>query len=468
MQAERSENEKNELGTERVGRLMVRFAVPSVISIVVNSLYNMVDQVFIGQGVGYLGNAGTNIVMPMATMLMALTMMIGAGAATYVSLNLGCGEPKRAAHGAANAMTCSILVGVAAAVLFEIFMVPLCRFFGATESVLPYAVAYGRIIVLGFPFSAIDCAFGDLIRADCRPRESMAGLLIGCITNMILDPVFIFVFHWGVEGAAWATIIGQFLNAVYYIWRSRRFSTIQPEKGDFRPKWSVIRRVMSLGVSNFITQMSTVVVMTVLNNLLTIYGAASEFGADIPLAVLGIVVKINQLASGIVLGIATGCQPILSYNYGSGQFPRVKRTYKTALAVSFLIMLTARILFWLFPRQIIGLFGQESELYVEFAVKCFNIFLLAIPLASVSAVTSILFQSIGKAAVSAFLSLTRQILYFVPAMLILSYLIGLDGVLWGAAVSDTLAFITALILLAVFWKRIFPAQPSQSGPSAGV
>lgn len=197
MQAETEEKKQNELGTERVSKLMLRFAIPSVISIVVNSLYNMVDQVFIGQGVGYLGNAGTNIVMPMATILMALTMMVGAGASTYVSLNLGRGEPERAARGAGNAMTLSVVIGVGMMLLCELFMEPLCRFFGATDSVLPYAVAYGRIVVLGFPFSAIDCAFGDLIRADCRPKETMAGLLIGCFTNMILDPLYIFAFHWG-------------------------------------------------------------------------------------------------------------------------------------------------------------------------------------------------------------------------------------------------------------------------------
>lgn len=446
---------ENVLGTERIGKLMLRFAIPSVISIVVNSIYNMVDQIFIGQGVGYLGNAGTNIIMPMATILMALTMMVGAGAATYISLNLGRGNPEQAAQGACSAMTTSVLIGVAATILFELFMEPLCRFFGARDDVLRYAMAYGRIIVLGFPFSAIDCAFGDMIRADCRPKETMAGLLIGCITNMILDPVFIFVYHWGVEGAAWATIIGQALNAAFYIWRSFHFTTIRLEKRYFKPQWKTIRKVCSLGISNLITQMSSVVVMTVLNNLIVVYGAASEYGTDIPLAVLGIVVKINNLAAGVVLGIATGSQPILSYNYGSGQHPRVKRTFWSALTVSFLIMLATRILFWLFPEQIIGLFGQESELYVSFAVKCFNIFLLAIPLASVCAVISVLFQSIGKAGLSAFLSLTRQILYFVPAMLLLTPVLGLDGALWGAAVSDTLAFVTAVILIAVMWKKIF-------------
>lgn len=461
MQAETEEKKQNELGTERVSKLMLRFAIPSVISIVVNSLYNMVDQVFIGQGVGYLGNAGTNIVMPMATILMALTMMVGAGASTYVSLNLGRGEPEQAARGAGNAMTLSVVIGVGMMLLCELFMEPLCRFFGATDSVLPYAVAYGRIVVLGFPFSAIDCAFGDLIRADCRPKETMAGLLIGCFTNMILDPLYIFAFHWGVEGAAWATITGQFLNAVFYLWRARHFTTIRLDKSCFVVRWSIARKVMLMGISNLITQISSVVVMTVLNNLLTIYGPASEYGADIPLAVLGIVVKISQLASGIALGIATGCQPILSYNYGSGQYARVKRTYKTMLLLATCIMVLARIVLWVYPEQIIGLFGQESELYVAFAIKCFNIFLLAIPVVGVSACTSILFQSVGMATISAFLSLTRQVLFFVPAMVILSRLLGVDGVLWGAAISDSLAFVTALLLLAVFWRRIF-----QSGKSA--
>ena len=218
------------LGTERVSKLMLRFAIPSVISMVVNSIYNLVDQIFIGQGVGYLGNAGTNVVMPMSTFLMALTMMIGAGTATYISLNLGRGDPDRASRGTCNAITVTVVIGIVTAVLFECFLEPLCRLFGATDGVLPYAMAYGRIIVLGFPFSAVDCAFGDMIRADCRPKESMAGLLIGCITNIILDPVFIFVFHWGVEGAAWATVIGQALNAVYYIWCGFHFTTIRLEK----------------------------------------------------------------------------------------------------------------------------------------------------------------------------------------------------------------------------------------------
>lgn len=447
--------DQNPLGTEKIGKLMVSFAIPSVISLVVNSIYNMVDQVFIGQGVGYLGNAGTNIIMPMATILMALTIMAGAGAATYISLHLGKNEPEKAAQGACNAMVMIVLIGVVSAVVFELFMEPLCRLFGSTDSVLPYAVAYGRIIVLGFPFSAIACAFGDIIRADCRPKESMAGLLIGCAVNMILDPLFIFAFEWGVEGAAWATIIGQFLSASFFIWRCFHFTTIKLKKSYFRLHWKTVKTVFTLGVSNFITQVSSVVVMTVVNNLVKEYGAMSEYGTDIPLAVLGIITKINGLAAAIVLGVATGSQTILGYNYGSGQYDRVKSTFKRTLAIATVILVIARIIFWIFPEQIINLFGKESDLYVSFAIKCFNIFLLAIPLVGVCVTISVLFQSIGKASLAAFLSLTRQILYFVPIMLISARFIGIEGILWGAAASDTLAFITAVIALAVCWKKIF-------------
>lgn len=449
------------LGTERIGTLMVRFAVPSIISIVVNSIYNMVDQVFIGQGVGYLGNAGTNIIMPMATILMALTMMVSAGAATYMNLNLGKREPEAAARGVGNAITVIVLMGIVVGVLFECFMEPLCRLFRATDSVLPYAMDYGRIIVLGFPLSAIACSFGDIIRADCRPKESMVGLLIGCVVNLILDPLFVLAFRWGVQGAAWATILGQFLCAIYFVWRCFHFDTIQLKKGDFLPRWRTVRKVFALGISNLITNISSVVVMTVLNNLVIQYGPASEYGADIPLAVVGIIVKISQLASGIVLGIATGIQPVLSYNYGSGQYQRVKSAYWRALWLSIVIMTVARVLFWAFPKEIISLFGQESELYVAFAVKCFNIFLLAIPLLGIGVVTSMLFQAIGRAGVAAFLALTRQILYFVPAMVILAKFLGLDGILWGAPVSDTLACVTAILAAASCWKRIFRQESTE-------
>lgn len=221
---------ENPLGTERIGKLMLRYAVPSIISLVVNSLYNMVDQIFIGQGVGYLGNAATNVILPLTTFLLALGLMVGDGTATFMSLSLGKGKADEAAHGVGHAVTLTVGIGIILTVIFELFLQPLCRLFGATDAVMPYALEYGGIIILGFAFSAVDSAFGSILRADGRPKVSMAGLLIGCITNIILDPVFIFVFHWGVKGAAWARIIGQFLNAVFYIGCMFSFKCVKLKK----------------------------------------------------------------------------------------------------------------------------------------------------------------------------------------------------------------------------------------------
>ncbi|MCX4345567.1 MAG: MATE family efflux transporter, partial [Kineothrix sp.] len=244
----------NPLGTERVGKLMMRYAVPSIISIVVNSLYNMVDQVFIGQGVGYLGNAATNVIMPISTIMLALGFMFGDGAAAFMSLHLGKKEPEKAAKGIGNMVAIVIGTGIVLMILFELFLTPLCRLFGATDNVLPYALDYGRIIVLGFPFSIICSAFGSPIRADGRPKISMVGLLIGCATNMILDPIFIFVCEWGVKGAAWATVLGQVLNALYFIMCLFQFKTIKIKKEYFIPDIKVVGNIASLGTSSLISQ----------------------------------------------------------------------------------------------------------------------------------------------------------------------------------------------------------------------
>ncbi len=293
----------NPLGTERVGKLTVRYAVPSVISLVVNSLYNMVDQVFIGQGVGYLGNAATNVIMPMILIMMAIAMMFGNGASAYMSLHLGKGEPEKAAKGVGNMVTLLVGSGILLLVLFEIFLEPLCWLFGARGEVTQYAMDYGRIIVLGFPVFVIGVGCGNVVRADGRPKASMAGMLIGCITNMILDPIFIFVFHWGVKGAAWATIIGQLLNAVFFIVCLCRFQTIQLKRKDFKPERKTTGQIVSLGMSSFFTQIAGTVVIAIQNNLLVKYGALSVYGADIPMAALGITMKTSQLITSIATAI---------------------------------------------------------------------------------------------------------------------------------------------------------------------
>lgn len=449
----------NPLGTEKIGKLMARYAVPSIISIVVNSLYNMVDQVFIGQGVGYLGNAATNVIMPIATCVLAVGCMLGDGAAAFMSLNLGKKDPNRAAKGVGNMVALTVVAGVAMMALFELLLAPLCRLFGATDQVLPYALDYGRAIVLGFPFFIVCVAFGSVIRADGRPGASMVGLLIGCVTNIILDPIFIFGLGWGVRGAALATVIGQLLNASYYVFCLFRFRTIEMKKECLAPDAGVVGKVVSFGLSSFFSQVASVLVIAVMNNLLVTYGARSVYGPDIPLAALGITMKASGLIIGITMGLAGGVQPILGYNYGSGQHDRVISTLKWSLITGTATMAAALFIFQAFPEQIIGVFGQESELYVEFAVKCFRIYLLACFLIPSGAVIGIFFQAIGKPVPAAMISLSRQILLLIPAMLILGWKMGVEGILWAGAFSDALSGIIALAAMWASWKRIFHRDP---------
>ena len=444
----------NPLGTEKIRKLTIQYAVPSVVSLVVNSLYNMVDQIFIGQGVGYLGNAATNVIMPMTLIVMAVAMMFGSGASAFMSLQLGKKNPEGAARGVGNMVTLSMGSSIPFLVLFEIFLKPLCELFGATGDVLPYALDYGRIITIGFPAFVICVGFGNVIRADGRPKESMIGMLIGCITNIILDPIFIFVFHWGVKGAAWATILGQTFNALLYIAYIRKFKSIKLDKSCFVFNKKVLIKVSSLGISSFITQIAVVLVMATTNNILVSYGAKSVYGSDIPLTTIGITMKVNQIISAVIIGLSTGAQPIYGYNYGCGQKDRVKQTYRIILSVATVFLILAFCIFQFMPMSIVKLFGSESDLYNQFAVKCFKIFLLACPINGLQMVTGIFFQAIGKPTQATILSLTRQIIYLLPATILLPTILGVEGALWAGPVADGLAFITALIMLKIYWKKL--------------
>ena len=297
-------------------------------------------------------------------------------------------------------------------------MEPLCILFGATEDILPYAMDYGRIISYGILFSSIDSGMAGMIRADGSPKFSMAGLLLGCITNIILDPIFIFVFHWGVKGAAWATIAGQILNAFLYLAYIWKFKSIKLDKECFRISGKVMAKVSSLGVSSFITQIAIVLVMAVTNNILVSYGAESKYGAEIPLTTIGITMKVNQIVSAILLGLATGAQPIFGYNYGSGQKDRVKQAYRIILAASTIVLI------------------------------------LACPINGLQMATGVFFQAIGKPTQATILSLSRQIVYLLPATLLLPLILGVEGALWAGPLADVLAFITTLIMLKLYWKKI--------------
>ncbi len=439
----------NPLATGGIGKLLCRFAIPSVISLVVNAIYNMVDQIFIGQGVGYLGNAATNIILPLMTVQIALGVMLSDGTSAFLSLQLGFGKYKRAARGVANCITLIVISGVLLCALFEIFLNPLCHLFGSTDNVLPYALDYGRIIVAGFPVAMVNYSLAGVIRADGRPKQSMMGMLIGCAANIILDYLFVMELSWGVAGAAWATIIGQILNAAYYIYLLFDFRSVKITKKDFSLNKKVTKKLLTLGIPSFITQMATVFVILVMNNAIVAFGDESKYGCDIPLAVIGITMKLCMVVAQIALGIAIGAQPIYGYNYGRGQYDRVKKTFKLAITASTVVLLIAFVFFELFPKQIIGLFGQESDIYMEFAVKCLRTYLGACFMIGANLVICIFFQSIGKALPSTALSFLRQIVLLIPAIIIFGSMASVEGILWTGPFSDGLSGIISIITVAV-------------------
>ena len=370
------EKEENILGTERVGKLIRTFSIPCIISLLVNSLYNIVDQIFIGQGVGYLGNGATNVVFPLIMVCLAFALMLGDGASSYLSLKLGEKKKEEAAKGVGNGILLAVMVSVILCVISLIFLPQLLNLFGCTDNLREYALQYGRIIVIGLPFMMIGTTLNSIIRADGSPRYAMATMVLGAILNTILDPIFIFVFNMGVEGAAMATIFSQFVTFILNLFYRKKFKAIALTKETFKLDLRIGKKVSALGISSFITQMSFVVVMAFENNLLAKYGAESKFGSEIPITVLGIVMKISQILNSIIIGIAAGTQPIFGYNYGARKLDRVKKALKIVLGLSVIISSIAFILFQTIPNVLISIFGSGDGNYMEFACLAFRTYLL--------------------------------------------------------------------------------------------
>ena len=433
--------------TEPVGRLIVKFAVPGVVSLLVNSLYNIVDQIFIGWGVGYLGNGATNVVFPITIIALALSMMIGNGGAAYLSLKLGEGQAAVAKKGVGNSVTLVTIVSLVLTAVFLVWMDPVLTLFGATEVLRPFAREYGYIIGAGLPFMMISAAINSMIRADGSPKYAMVSMVIGAVLNVILDPVFIFVFHMGVQGAAIATVIGQVASFVVSVVYMPRFKTVRPDAPAFRLSGKACADIVTFGLSSFITQFAITIVMALTNNLLAAYGASSIYGSEIPLTATGIVMKVNQILIAILLGIATGTQPILGFHYGARNFQRVKKALEIALVASEAVSIAAFLIFQFAPMSVVSLFGAEDGLYNEFAVMAFRIFLLLCPLTGFQTVAAVYLQAVGKPVKSAILSLARQIIFFVPTILILPTFLGVTGILWTGPVADGLAFVLSLALL---------------------
>lgn len=444
----------NPLGYEKLPVLLRQFAVPSIIAMVVSSLYNIIDQVFIGQGVGYLGNAATNVAYPLTTISLAMTLLISIGSASRFSLSLGEGDENRAAQAVGNAVSMIVLFGILYVFVIEIFLHPLLTAFGATADVMPYAEDYTRIIGIGMPLLMLTNGMSNLARADGSPRYSMLCMLVGAILNTILDPIFIFKLHMGIKGAAYATIIGQFFSFLLAVRYLFKFQHVTLKKQHFGLKLPVCLNIASLGMSNCLNQIAITLVQIVLNNSMTYYGAKSVYGSEIPLAASGIVMKTNAILLSVIIGLSQGSQPIIGFNYGAKQYERVRGVYKLAISCNLVISAVGFVLFQFFPKQIISLFGTGDALYFEFAVRFMRIFLFMVLINGVQLLSSNFFAAIGKPLKGMVLSLTRQVIFLIPLMLVLPIFFGIDGILFSAPIADALAFLVTIFFIRREMKQM--------------
>lgn len=449
------ERKKNPLGYAPIGRLLPKFAVPAVISMLVSALYNIVDQIFIGQGVGMYGNAATNVAFPLTTLATSVGLLLGIGGASNFNLEMGRKHEEKAKKIAGSAFGSLFIAGVVICVIVRLFLKPLILAFGATPEVLNYAIEYVGITSLGMPFYILGVGGNHLVRADGSPTYSMIANVSGALLNTILDPLFIFVFNWGIAGAAWATILGQFVSAILIMVYWPRYKTVKLEKKDFIPRLSCVRQIASLGAASCFNQLAMMVTQIVMNNVLSHYGALSVYGSDIPLAVVGIVSKVNMVFMSIVIGISQGSQPIFGFNYGAQQYDRVKKTYKLSASLATGIAMVAFLGFQIFPRQIISIFGNGDELYYQFAISFFRIFMFFTFVNGIQPLTANFFTSLGKARKGIFLSMTRQLIFLIPLVLILPVFMGIEGVMYAGPIADVIAGILAI----VFVYREFRSMP---------
>ena len=450
---------KNDLGKEKIGKLLLAFSIPCVISMLINSIYNIVDQIFIGKGVGTLGNAATNVIFPLVIVFSAIAGLIGNGAAANLSLRLGEGNEKETAKGVGQALVITVLISIALSIISFITMPKLIMLFGCTDNVYKYALEYGRIICIGAPFMIVYSSLSNIIRADGSPRYSMMMLVVGAIINIILDPIFIFVFNKGVAGGAIATVIGQFISFVLAIIYVRKFKSIKLTKESIKLDKDVFR-VLGLGLSSCITQCTVLVLFIFMNNMMTKMGVNSKFGADIPLSVYGVMSKVNSIYLSIVLGVSIGAQPIVGFNYGAGNKDRVRETIKKVLIINLLIGFIFNLIFFFFPRELAGIFIKKNdpsyELFMEFAVlMCHSLFLL-IGLNAVEMTGSVLIQSLGKVKKATAFAFIRQIILFIPISLLIALVLnkGIYGVVYAGCIADGLCFIIGSFMLLTEYKAL--------------
>lgn len=453
------------LGTERIGKLMRQYAIPCIISLLVGALYNIVDQIFIANAsyLGSYGNAANTVVFPLTVVALAIAVMVGDGCCAFVSMALGRKESDKAKRSVGNAVVLTVAGSVILTALYLIFANQIIAMFGGTvnEETFRHSQEYFFYITLGIPFYMFGQAMNPVIRADGNPKFAMASTLAGAVINIILDPIFIFCFKWGMMGAAVATVIGQVVTAILAVWYIVHMKTVKPSRKDFALQWNICGRMLLLGITSFLSQISLVAAMAAINNMLRKYGAQDpifkqEQYAQIPMAVVGIVMKFFQIVISIVVGMAAGCIPIIGYNMGSEKKLRVKELFTKLLVAEALVGAVALVLAEGFPHQLIAIFGakNESVYYTEFAIKAFRIYLCMMILACVNKACFIFLQAVGKALSSTMLSMFREVVFGVGFALLLPVFFGLDGVLYSMPVSDILTFIISAIIIVKTYKEL--------------
>lgn len=437
--------------SEQVSRAIIRFAAPTIVSLLVNTFYNIADQIFISHGVGYGGNAAVNVVYPVAIFAVAVSALIGNGASAYMSLSLGRDENDKASDCATAALLLALGSGLTITLAGQGIAGALLGFLAATDSIMDMAMIYLRITFLGIPCVIVSEVLAGLIRADGNPRYAMLCMVPGCLVNVALDALFIFVFRWGVAGAAWATVAGQAVNLIVALVYLPRFRMVDVFRKGKRRLRDILGEFLRLGVPGFINQFASTASMVFINRYLERYGAMSVYGADISLAVFGIMLKVNQLAMCFMNGVAVGMQPVLGYSYGHGDFQRVKACLRTAVTLSTVCGVVFFGIYQGMPDSIMRLFGQSDPMYIEFGVKCFRFFLLATPLFGFTVVSTGLFQGIGKPLHATFMALSRHIIYLLPLVALLTPRFGIVGMLFAGPIVDVFAFITCLVLYLRQW-----------------
>lgn len=433
---QRIQKKENPLGYAPIGKLLRQFALPAVVSMLVNAVYNIVDQIFIGQGVGYLGNAATTVAFPVVTIILAVSTLFGAGGSAYAAIRLGEQREEEAEQTLGNLVVLLFGCGIIVAVLGNIFLDPMLRLFGATDNVMEYSRQYTSIILLGAPFNMLGIGLSNMARTDGNPSLAMYSILAGAILNTILDPIYIFVFHWGVIGAAVATITAQIISAVILFIYFLKRGNMRLKKKNMKLDITICKGVAALGISSGITQIASTILQIVLNNSLVFYGNQTDVGGDVALSAMGIVAKINMILISICVGIGMGSQPILGFNKGAGNFDRIRQTYVRAVSIATLVSFAGWSVCRLFPHEILRLFGSENANFTNFAVKCMRVYMLGVFAAGFQVVSTSYFQATGQPMKASMLSMLRQLLLLIPMVLILPLIFGLDGILYAGPTAD--------------------------------